>query len=249
MESNGGVPTNVQDQTSRPIDLYFITPDGTPTTTSATSDKGDRTITLTSTSGFTDGQYLGIFQGTGAFYFGTQIGAPVGSVITIDSPLDFDVISGANVVPVSRELNVDGSSTPVVFDIRGPATANGTQMIDITRVIITMFTGTAPTFGTFGDISALTNGVVLRRNNGVTENIWNVKTNGDFASLAYDFTIYTALGVGQDGFACRQTFSGQDKHGVAIRLGSGDMLDFIVQDDLTDLDQFRIIAQGHYVTD
>lgn len=246
---NGGLDVYIQDQTTRPLDLFFTQLDGTPTTLLSDANFDDRTIELTSTTGFADGQFFGIFSTTSpgeGFYFGTQIGAPAGNTITIDTPIDFDFNAGDSVIPLTKDLNVNGSITPQIFSV---TIGSGSQVkLDITRIILQITTTDTPLFNEFGNIPALTDGIVLRRKNGIKENIWNVKSNGEFANLAYDVTFYES-GVGQEqgGLAVRYTFSGQDKHGVAVRLIPGDTLDLIVQDDLTALNSFNIIAQGHIV--
>ena len=97
----------------------------------------------------------------------------------------------------------------------------------------------------------LTNGIVLRVVNGRTWNIWDVHLNAEFANLAYDYQTFLATNPAQgvNGLAVRYTFAGQDKHGVAVRLEPGDSLQLVIQDDLSDLVSFRIIAEGHIVQD
>lgn len=251
--TNDGKNLNVMvsDQTSPPLDLYFTIPDVPNFTTLANLQAiDDKEIELASVTGFVDDTYVGIFSPTdGRFYFGNQLGAPVSSVITLDTPLDFAFPVGSNVVPTSRDLNVNGSVTPVIASV----TASGpvaNKSVDITRIIVSMVLATQPDDGLFGNIAALTNGIVLRRNDGEVRNIWNVKANADLAALAYDVT-YTARSVpqGSYGMRCRYTFAGQDKHGVAVRLDPGDFLQLIIQDDLEALTEFRIIAAGHIVQD
>jgi len=103
--------------------------------------------------------------------------------------------------------------------------------------------------GKFGGGSALTNGIVLRANNGDMTNIWNVKSNGEIALLAFDAQYADKAPAGLNGFRFRNTYGGQSKHGVVIRLGFSEKLELLVQDDLTGLDGFTMMAQGHVVTD
>ena len=80
--------------------------------------------------------------------------------------------------------------------------------------------------------------------------IWNAKTNGELALIcASDFYYTDKAPAGQNGARFRNTFSGQDKHGVTIRLAPGETLELVVQDDLTLLSVFNMMAQGHFVTD
>ena len=99
----------------------------------------------------------------------------------------------------------------------------------------------------FGNLPILTNGCVLRINNGVMINVWNVKSNGDLALLCFDAEYPEKVPSGSYAFRFRNSFAGVDKHGVVIRLAPGDILELIVQDNLTGLTDFQMMAQGHVV--
>jgi|14BtaG_2_1085337.scaffolds.fasta_scaffold00580_8 hypothetical protein len=240
------LPTSVYGKTSRSIDFFFGRLDDA-TTLSAQADAEDMTLTLADTTGFVDGTVIGVFSATDpdVFYLGTQIGAPAGSVVTLDTPVDQALPSGSAVAGVTTNMAVDGSSTTQVFQI-GPVAAASTQVVNILRIMGTMLDSTAMDDGKFGGISALTNGCVLRHNNDVIQNIWNVKTNADLALLCYDLRYADKAPGGQFGLNFRNTYGGQNTHGVVIALQPGDTLELLVQDDLTGLDQFKMMAQGHF---
>jgi hypothetical protein len=238
----------IQDQTTQPLDLYFIQAIGAPTTSTGAVAIGDVIIPVTSAASISVGNRLGVFSvvaGENRFYFG-QVTAVNSLNITVDTPFDFAFGAASVVQSTTRELDVDGSSTTQVFTVNGPTTG---AAVDITRIMIQMECASAADLSTFGDLTALTNGIVLRRNNGVVNNIWNVKKNSEFSNLAFDFDIFAASNPssGIDGLKCRYTFAGQDKHGVAVRLATGETLEVLIQDDITGLDSFHIIAQGHLV--
>lgn len=249
---NGGLDTNVQDQTSTPVDFFFTQIKGPPTTVAVKPALNDNTIEITDATGCVVGDYVGAFnsdnESDNRAYFGSIL-AINGNVLTLDTPLDFEFEIGDTFACFTRNLNVVGSlASPQIFSVQvGP---NATQSIDITRIMVSMITDTAVDLSRFGDIAGgLTNGVVLRRVDGATNNIWNVKTNGELTNLCFDYSPYASTNPaqGQDGAKFRYTFAGQDKHGVAVRLNAGDALQLIVQDDLSSLTEFRIIAEGHYV--
>jgi hypothetical protein len=201
------------------------------------------------------GDYVGMFSGVsgeGRFYFGEAlVVAGAGPyTITLDTPLDFAFGSGDPVISSTREMVVDGSVTPQTFSVQVGG-ASGNVKVDITRIIINIICDSQPDHSLFGNIAALTNGLVLRRVDGDTRNNWNVKTNGDFAVLSYDVDYNSrSVPAGSWSATIRYTFAGQDKHGVAVRLQPGDALEAIVQDNLTsggDLLEMRIIAAGHVV--
>jgi hypothetical protein len=242
----------VQDQTTAPLDLYFIKQIETPTTLAAPTVEDTNSITVTTDANMSVGDYIGIFSGTsleGRFYFAEILTLPGANVVTVDSPLDFAFDAGDPVIITSRDLNVNGSSTPEVFVISGAGTGSPIT-IDITRILIEIQTDSAVDLSKFGDIATgLTKGIVLRRNNDEITNIFNAKTNAELANLAYDWTPFAASNpvFGKDGFVWRYTFAGNDKHGVAVRLYPNETLELVIQDDLSTLDSFRIIAAGHVV--
>lgn len=245
VEMNGGLAVNLQDQTSKALDLAFINALG-QTTLSADADPGDTTITVTSTTGFVDGVVVGVLSGTGIFYFGQQVGAPAGNVITLDTPIDQQHLSGVPVIIGNRHLNVDGSLTTQIFQI-GPI---GTTIeVDITRITGYIQDDSAMDDALFGALPALTNGVVLRVNNTTIDNVWNVKSNGEIALLCFDSMYTNRAPAGSFGFRFRNTYGGQNKHGVTLRLEASDTLEILIQDNLTGLEDFLMMAQGHVVTE
>jgi len=239
--TNGALDVNIQNQITRGLDLKFARAVASTTTPSVAISVDDLTVTLTSTTGFGDGVYVQIIEGD-VFYYGTQLGATAGSVITLDTPIDRAFTTAAVVTPMSHAMNVDGSVTPVTFTVVVPGT---TISVDIVRVLGYLQDGTAMDDGKFGGVTALTNGCYMRKSDGVISNFWNVKTNNDIALLGYDFSYSTAAPGGSYGARFRLTYAGQAKHGVAIRLAAGETLEFIVQDNLTGLEAFNMMAQGH----
>jgi hypothetical protein len=241
----------IQDQTTDVIVVKFNQVQQS-TTLSVAGNIGDTTITLTSVTGAADGKYIILFH-PASLRFGTftQIGAAAGSVITLDTPLDFAYPVGTYVDIADTNLNVSGSlSSPEVFGLRGTGTPPGVKLsFDMTRMIFTCLTDTAVNLVKFGDLAKLTNGLVFRTRDGRYKNIFNVKDNREIASLMYDWTPYAATNPsqGQDGFVSRFTFGGQEKIGVVIRLDIGTDAELLIQDDLTLLDMFEVVAEGHVV--
>lgn len=232
-----------------PLDLFFIQLKEFHTLAVDVA-VNEYVFNIVDATGIVVGDWLGIFSSdtTNQFYFG-EVLAVVGNAVTMDRPFDFAFEAGDTLVNTTRELNVDGSVTPSVFVVQGPGNVSG-QAVDIIRIMIQITCDSLPDFGKFGDISGgLTKGIVLRINNGITKNIWNVKTNYEFANLAYDLAIYDRANPAEGvfGLACRYTFGGRDKHGTVVRIFPGQSLELWVQDDLTSLLSFRIIAEGRLV--
>jgi len=249
IEANGGTPVNVQDQTSRMLDLDFIKALAPPTTLVVDTAPGDRTIRVSNTAGFAAGVVVGITNVSGIFYFGEQVGALAGDVVTLDTPVDkiFDAAT-SNVIVASRDMAVDGSLTTQVFQIGGFSTPD--LRVDITRVHGYLQSGSAMDDSLFGSLAPLTYGIVLRKNDDIIENFWNAKTNGRLAKICGgDFNYTASAPAGSNGARFRNTFAGAEKHGVTVRLGAGETFEVLIQDDLTGLEAFEMMAQGHFVAD
>jgi hypothetical protein len=238
------------DQTTKAVIVPFnrVTNNTTLTVQPSIDDK---TITVNSPTGAAAGSFIVLFHPASerfSTFYATNV---AGSVITLDSPIDFAYPVGTYVDIAVTDINVNGSVTPVIYGLRGTGAPPGVDIsVDITRILFNCETATAVDLSKFGDIAGgLTNGLLMRTRNNEYQNIFNVKTNGEVAGICYDWTPYSATRVneGQDGFQARMTFAGPSKVGVAIRLPIGDDLQFIVQDDLSSLSHFHIIAEGHIV--
>jgi len=216
------------------------------TTITTTTAKDDYIINVTSATGFVIGKYLTIYNIEANRVFFANILAINTLAITLDTPIDFEFLSGSFVNVGSTNMNVDGSITPKIFGIRNPNVQDVALSYDITRIIFKCLTSATIDLSKFGDIiGGLTRGLVARKVDGTYRNIFNVKTNAELKNLMYDFDIQLASGNQQDGFTGRFTF---EKLGSVLRLEQNEDLQFIVQDDLSDLTEFNIIAQGAEVT-
>lgn len=246
---NGAVPTLEQDNTS-PTVIVPLNQVGNTTILSVVGAIDDRSITVTSPTGFDADDFIVIADAVeNRYYVGRQIGAASGSVISVHPPLDFAYSSGATVTAGLVNMAVDGSSTPQIFSLR--ASDPGLPLVvDITRIIFLGLTASAVDLTTFGDGAALPYGILLRHVNGDVMNIFTVRTNGDLASLMYDFDIYAATNPqqGVDGFLGRMSFNGHDKLGVVIRVGPNEDIQLIIYDNLlTSFTFFTVIVEGHIV--
>jgi len=250
IERNGGVPVNLQDQTTRAIFVKFNEVSNS-TDLDIPAVKGAYTIKPTDTTGFVDGRYIILFDPDSEnFSFYTQIGAPAVGVVTLDCPIDFSYPAGAFVDTAITDMSVNGSGVPRVFGLRGVGAPPGVNIkVDITNIIFQCITASPISLVELGDITKLTRGLVLRKRNNIIENIFNIKTNAEIASIM-SFTPYAATNPqqGTDGFISKLTFTGQENVGVAPRLPIGDDLELLNQDNLTAITSLNAMAIGHIVT-
>ncbi len=239
----------VQDQHSPVIIAYFSLLEEETLLTNTVAI-GDYDMTVDVITGIQVGEYVSIFNvAANRFYLGIILSISV-NTLTMDTQMDFAYPAGSFVSSGSRNMNVDGSVTPVIFGLRNTDTAIGSSF-DITKLIFTCLTSTAVDLSKFGDIAGgITRGLALRKKDGEYRNIFNVKTNGDISNIM-DFESQSATNPshGQDGFIATITFAGQNEIGVTLRLAPGEDLQIIIQDNQTTLLSLFVIAEEHEVVD
>jgi hypothetical protein len=259
ISTGGAQDVSMQDQTTRPIIVKFNNVEQSTTLASGAS-KGDTSITLTDDTGIAVGKYIIIFNPTTKrFMFATCTSILTTPTITIDTPIETDFAAGTNVDIAETNIKSIGSlSVPIAYGLRGTGSPPGVDLtVDITRLIFTATCTSAVDLSKFINLAELDNGLVLRKRNDITENIFNVKNNKEIAGIMYDWTPFAATNPNQgvDGFVSRLTFAGQNKIGVAIRLPIGEDLELLVQDDIQtaqsgeSITKFEITAEGHIVED
>lgn len=235
-----------------PADQYFSISNGAPTTLADPAVIDTYTLRVTDPANYSVGDIILLVTETASYAGGILI--IVGDVITVDSLINFAYPAGTPAASRSREMNVDGSTTPVKFEIFIP---DGTiiDQINICHLMMQCLTASAVDMSKFGDIvGGLTKGIVLR---GVPDpgsgipitNSWNAKTNGDLAILADDWNPQTATNPaqGQDGFLWLYTYGGDDKHGVILPVNAGDKIEFIIQDNLTTILDLKTLYGGNFL--
>lgn len=242
---NGDVDVNLQDQTSIPLNISFMgNVSSVVLASNVTVDT--RTCVFNGGHGITT-SYILCFK-EGDRHFQSRVINVNTNTITIDSPFDYGFTTGASVFKGVTSMNVDGGTTPVIFRV-SPLSMDSSVQWDITKIIIHIEDDAAMDDTKFGGISALTNGVVMRKKDGTYVHFFNAKDNGaliDYCSI-YDYS--EKAGGGGYGFRVVKAFGGQDNQGVVIRLAasSSDELQIIVQDNLTTLTDMHATAIGHVV--
>lgn len=252
LESNGAMPVNIQDQHTEIVEFYLQQVVDATLTIITDTAINDLVVTVSSAAEPVDGNLV-CFREETHFYQAEILSHAANGVnwdVTLDTPLDFAFTTAGGCALSNKNMAVNGSVTPVEFVFSAAGVTAGTEF-DITRVIFHITDNVAMDSGTFGGVPKLDNGVVLRVENSITKNIFNAKSNGDFADHAYDIEFDPKAPAGEYSFRCRKTFAGQSKSGVTIRLATNtsDQLVLIVQDDLTDLTDFHVVVNGHVVTD
>ena len=243
------VDAALQDQTTQAI-IQKFNRIAQSTTLAADVALNDTFITVLDTLGAWDNRHVIIFNPIARRFTSFDVLSIGIDTLYLDGPLDFAYDSASFVDLTSTNLAVDGSQANQTFGLRGVSPSPIGITVDITRIIVTCLTANPVDLSKFGDIvGGITNGLVLRVRDGEYFNIFNVKNNSEFAGLGYDWNarLSTNPAQGQDGFIFRLTFASQGKIGVAIRLEPGEDIEFIVQDDLSDITLLEVMSEGHIV--
>lgn len=228
-----GLCVYVKDNTSEPVVQSFT---AEPTTFSLASTTTADTNTFAADSGnnIASGDVVRLIDTETGDQQEATVLANVGDVITIDSPLIRPFAPATTTaVRTSDSLLVDGSTSAVIMAVE-PAT--GTQ-IDVSSMTMEIVSPTSFDFLGFGGLSVLTNGLLLRINNGdgTFTNILNFKDLSELISFSNDHNFLRPTGqVGASGeaFTARIDF-GRDKEAIRLDAEQGEKLELVVQDNLT----------------
>lgn len=239
----GALNVTLSDTNFSIVNTFFKRQAGIPTTLAANSAVGATSLNLVSAAGVFVGHQLDIYDGEDEKVFPT-VNSIAGNIVTLDKPLDNAYTAGDSVDDIIVNMNLVGTlAAPQSFKVK-PLPG---EEIDFTRILIEMTHGGAGDNGLFGDLTELSNGVVLRVYKGATNKFQSLtvwKTNSDIAVDMYDVSYTTRSGGGGSyGTNARGTFQ---KTGAVVRLNGddGDYMEILIQDDLTGLASFRIKAQG-----
>lgn len=214
-------------------------------TLSAPITKEAYQFTVTNATGIIVGSYFHIIDNnTGAHDHELLIVTAVNTnTITVNRPLDYSyTVAGTAVNRVNREANVNGSiASPIKFILTPPPG----EVWHLGTLNITMRDDSEMDDAKFGGVAALTNGVLLRVKdvNDNYDTIFHARSNSALFRKGCDLEYSTKAPAGTYGL--RAKLSIKDEVDAVIRLTSTDTLELVIQDDLTGLLGFSVVALGH----
>ena len=198
-------------------------------------------ITLNDATGFSANDYIKI--GTSERTFAKIISIAT-NTLTLDRRIDYANAIGTTVTKVIIDMSSQSGSmaSPQTYEI---APESG-EVWHITKLLFSMTYGSAGDLGLFGNITALTNGVVFRckvSGQYSTFSLW--RDNSDIKEDMFDLEFYSRSGAGA---THGNTGQGKFKEaGAVVRLDGtqGDKIEVVIQDDITALSSFGMKLQGH----
>jgi len=227
-----------------------FTATSTTVATATTGDGTEYTLDIADATGFANNDYIHINTTSEESTFPQIISASpalptTGPVtLTLDRRLDNAHSVGDTVTKVIIDMASQTATmaSPQEYFI-GPPVG---EVWHITRLLFSMTHGSAGDLSLFGDITALTNGVLLRaRIDSNYGTFTNWKTNADIKDDMYDVGFDDrAGGGGRYSTSGRGTFRNA---GAIVRLDgdTNDRIEIYIQDDITALDSFTMKFQGH----
>ena len=225
------------------VNELFHSHTGASTTVAIASDPGDVAITVASDAAFNVNDAVQINNGVIETTFPIITAKPGGNVLQFDRPLDFGYGIGDEIETVHTNLKTTaGTLAAPISHIAKPEPG---VIWHVRRILISMTHPSAATDDKFGDLAALTNGVVLRvRVNGQIGSFTNWKTNEDIILDMFDVRYSDKAGPSLFGTSGRGSF---DRIGATVELNgdTDDHFEILVQDDLTLLSSFFVNAQGY----
>jgi len=239
---NDLLDVSIQDQTSPLVNLYAYRTDATPTLTSDPA-VDDVTLDINTNAGMTDGDAITLLEDD--MFFQSIVKSTTATTVTMNSGLDKDFSADAAIEVGPWNMNVDGSGVVERFSVKPPPNLN----FDIYTVGITITDNAAMDSAKFGGIAALSNGFVIRSENGVSQNLLLAVNNLGFAEQGFELTYDPKAPAGVYGL--RAELNLHIRNGIANRLFGelGDVISALIQDDLTGLTQITMVVGGHVVVD
>ena len=176
------------------------------------------------------------------------ITAQLVDTITLDMPVGVSYTTAAIIEECIADMSSAAGTigSPQIYEIAPPAG----QIWHLYRFITSIVHTTAADDSRFGNLAALTNGVILRRmlGGGEIATFTNWKSNGDLAGDMFNVDYTDKAGAGN--FGTRARASIKIGTGAILKLDgdAGDSVEIVIQDDLTTLVSYKVKFQGHIET-
>lgn len=218
--------------------LYLYRTDAEPSLTSGTN-VNDVTINIDSNTNVSNGDAITIYEDNRIFQ--SLVVSSTTTSITMASKIDYTFTTNAMVEVGPWNAAVDGSSTEQVFSIKAPMSAT----LAINSVSGTILDGSDMDDAKFGGLSALSNGIIYRLQDGDVLQLALIVNNIGFFEYGFNIEYADKAPAGSYGFRFRRDLV--NINGSVLSLTSDHELQLIVRDDLTDLTQFTTITNGRLI--
>lgn len=236
------IDTWIQDQTTQPIHYFLMNEIKNDITLTSAVSKGDSVISVSAGHGFTaGGEFIALWEDDR--YMQQEVESVSTNDISIGTEAPYPFTTNAVIIRGSVDMNVNGSVTPVQYQYY----KRSGLPIDFQRIHITIWNDAAQgDDGSFGDLTALTNGIrAWKDTDTYNGNLGVFKNNSDFRDYGGAIS-YNDKSGGGGNYGIDVCFQLKEHYGIVVRFDPDNTEKFIVEirDDLTDLDRLRISLMG-----
>lgn len=246
LKNDGSVDVNMQSSTNPLFQYFLIQEQKTDITLTADIAQDDEVINVSAGHGFTGaaGEFLVAWENNR--YLQMPVKSVAVNAITVNHPVaNVFTAAGTQIIRGNNKMNVTGAVTPVNFimNIR-----DFTIPIDLSKIVLTMRHSGVPDDGKFGGITALTNGVWFRKQDGTDFNLGNYVDNQSFKT--YGAVVEYTDKAPSSEYATNVVFNLIEIFEQVVRIDArnADVLFSQVRDDLTGLTSFTISLIGSYTS-
>ena len=240
--TKGSLDIHVADIHEGFINRYIVETTATTDTLNGDVSSGDRQIIIDGTS-FVDGDWLDLVDGNVCEPNFVRVVSGGGTnTLTLDRELDNGYGDGITVTKVNPNIALaNGSVTPVSFKVAPPPD----EIWHIMRFLMSQIDATNFDTNGFWGTTALTRGVHIRSvKNGDIETISFWKKNADIVEDCFDWAPIDRAPAGKFGARTRFTLERSSAF-IPLDGSTGDYIEVLAQDDLTDGEDMQIKVQGH----
>lgn len=238
-QTYGALDVSIQDSNAASVDYYFQQ-EKIITNPTVSYPIGSTVIIVGNATGITTSDTMTIRT---ANKMSQHIIKNISSnTLTIFPGTDYAIDTNTEITLGTVNMNVNGSVTPIEFVFRAPSD----EEFDIYTMNFAILDQTAMDDKTFGGLTQLTNGLILKTiNDEETETHWVLFNNAGFKHRDYDVKYSDKAPAGYYGISGSKSI--RLSNGVAKIVGGDKHYKIIlrINDNLTNLDEFFFTANGH----
>ncbi len=240
----GAISVHDADVHDTPLNKYFFEYTVTTTTLSAIALAGAKQIAVVNATGLVVGNSIEIKDGNVESTF-PMITIIVGTLITLDRPLDFTYAIGDIVTKINYNMAVNATlAAPRSFRLFSDVGLSAhIQVFNLSLIHSGAADGSM-----FGDIAGgLVNGVVLRAYNAELNQFRTFTTWKNNSQMALDSgSILFSDKAGGGAFGTFMAAHIKQNSGATPKISGGSYLELLIQDNLSTLTSMLVKGQGHF---
>lgn len=243
------IDVNVQTQDNPIVQFYLMSEDKTDVLLTSGIAAGVLVIPVSPGHGFAtpvddpNADWILIWENS--VFFQAQVASVTGNNVTVRLPTDVPFTVAAKVIRGKINLAINGAITPKQFYLR-PLLS--TIPLDFSTVMVLMSHNVEADDGKFGGITALSNGLLIKRAGGFTQGLGNYRSNQKFRDFGFDVSYPAKAPSGTYATEARMRMIDTFTQELRIDPRLTDYVQATVRDDLTGLTRLVASFLGSYTS-